>query len=133
MYYVGLDVHKKTISYCVKDVSGDVQSEGSLPATRSDLDRWMKTPSAAVDSGDGSHRFHRLDLRSSEAACGGTEGGASADAAVHRRSPSWAETANGSLVLFPNRNHGREASTRADRKDFVPTLLRSASGELLPS
>ena len=22
MYYVGLDVHKKTISYCVKDVSG---------------------------------------------------------------------------------------------------------------
>jgi hypothetical protein len=24
MFYVGLDVHKKTISYCVKDVSGNV-------------------------------------------------------------------------------------------------------------
>jgi transposase len=43
MYYVGLDVHKKTISYCVKNVSGSVHAEGSLHATRSDLDRWMKT------------------------------------------------------------------------------------------
>jgi transposase len=43
MYYIGLDVHKRTISYCVKDVSGRVCAEGSLPATRFDLDRWMKT------------------------------------------------------------------------------------------
>ena len=28
MNYIGLDVHKKTISYCVKDVSGRVQQEG---------------------------------------------------------------------------------------------------------
>jgi hypothetical protein len=28
MYYIGLDVHKKTISYCVKDASGRVQQEG---------------------------------------------------------------------------------------------------------
>lgn len=27
MYYVGLDVHKKTISYCVKDVRGTIHSE----------------------------------------------------------------------------------------------------------
>lgn len=26
MYYVGLDVHKKTISYCLKDGSGRIQS-----------------------------------------------------------------------------------------------------------
>jgi hypothetical protein len=25
IYYTGLDVHKKTISYCVKDVSGWIQ------------------------------------------------------------------------------------------------------------
>ena len=43
MYYVGLDVHKKTIHYCVKDVSGGIQAEGSLHARRSDLARWMKT------------------------------------------------------------------------------------------
>jgi len=43
MYYIGLDVHKRTISYCVKDMSVRVYAEGSLPATRFDLDRWMKT------------------------------------------------------------------------------------------
>src|ERR1700680_5223952 len=43
MYYVGRDVHKKTISYCVKDASGHIHLEGTIPATRMDLDRWMKT------------------------------------------------------------------------------------------
>ena len=43
MYYIGLDVHKRKISYCVKDSSGRVCAEGSLPATRFDLDHWMKT------------------------------------------------------------------------------------------
>ena len=43
MYYIGLDVHKKKISYCVKDVSGRVHAEGAIPATRTDLDLWMKT------------------------------------------------------------------------------------------
>src|SRR5258708_553932 len=43
MYYIGLDVHKRKISYCVKDSSGKVVAEGSLPATRLDLDLWMKT------------------------------------------------------------------------------------------
>ena len=43
MYYLGLDVHKRKISYCVKDSSGKVFAEGLLPATRLDLDLWMKT------------------------------------------------------------------------------------------
>src|SRR5882724_5916911 len=43
MYYIGLDVHKKTISYCVKDGNGRIYSEGSIPATRLTLDLWMKT------------------------------------------------------------------------------------------
>ena len=43
MYYIGLDVHKRKISYCVKDSSGKVFAEGLLPATRLDLDLWMKT------------------------------------------------------------------------------------------
>jgi len=29
MYYIGLDVHKRTISYCVKEVSGRIYAEGS--------------------------------------------------------------------------------------------------------
>jgi transposase len=43
MYYIGLDVHKRTISYCVKDGSGTMRGEGTIPATRFALDRWMKT------------------------------------------------------------------------------------------
>ena len=43
MYYIGLDVHKKTISYCVKDASGQVHQEGKIGATRRELDSWMKT------------------------------------------------------------------------------------------
>src|SRR5258708_221874 len=43
MNYIGLDVHKKTISYCVKDVSGRIQQEGKVGSNRRELDCWMKT------------------------------------------------------------------------------------------
>lgn len=43
MYYIGLDVHKRTISYCVKDAAGHVHSEGKIGSTRRDLDAWIKT------------------------------------------------------------------------------------------
>src|SRR5512142_2028222 len=43
MYYIGLDVHKKTISYCVKDASGQIHREGTIGATRNELDWWIKT------------------------------------------------------------------------------------------
>ena len=43
MYYIGLDVHKKTISYCIKDASGQVHREGTIGANRNELDWWMKT------------------------------------------------------------------------------------------
>jgi transposase len=43
MYYIGLDVHKRKINYCVKDSSGRIHSEGWIPATRFDLDHWMKS------------------------------------------------------------------------------------------
>src|SRR3982751_2850548 len=42
MYYIGLDVHKKTISYCIKEVSGHVYGQGTIGATRYELDRWME-------------------------------------------------------------------------------------------
>jgi len=43
MHFIGLDIHKKTISYCVKDVSGTVLSEGTVAATRAQLNEWMKS------------------------------------------------------------------------------------------
>ena len=43
MYYIGLDVHKRTISYCVKDAAGCVHMEGKIGSTRRELDAWIKT------------------------------------------------------------------------------------------
>jgi transposase len=43
MYYIGLDVHKKTISYCVKDAAGRVYQEGKIGSTRRELDAWIET------------------------------------------------------------------------------------------
>jgi hypothetical protein len=82
MYYIGLDVHKRTICYCVKDSRGAIHSEGSLSATRFDLDRWMKTLPQPWGS-DGSDHVHRLDLRSPQAPCSRPEGGSPFDAAGH--------------------------------------------------
>ncbi len=42
MYYFGRDVHEKTISYCVKDASGQVHQESKIGGTRHELDGWMK-------------------------------------------------------------------------------------------
>ncbi|HEV2522411.1 MAG TPA: IS110 family transposase [Candidatus Acidoferrales bacterium] len=42
MYYIGLDVHKRMISYCVEQGSGKIHAQGSIPATRLELDRWLK-------------------------------------------------------------------------------------------
>src|ERR1700685_1072576 len=43
MYFIGLDVHKKTISYCVKDAAGRVYQEGKIGSTRWELDEWIRT------------------------------------------------------------------------------------------
>ena len=43
MYFIGLDVHKKTISYCVKDAAGRVHKEGKIGSTRRELDGWIRT------------------------------------------------------------------------------------------
>jgi len=79
MYYIGLDVHKKTISYCVKDGSGRLgrrfDTRHAIDAGHGDEDA-----SPAVDSGHRTDHLHGLDLRSSQAACRISEGGASADA-----------------------------------------------------
>lgn len=43
MYYIGLDMHKKTISYCAKDASDQIHREGMIGATRNQLDAWIRT------------------------------------------------------------------------------------------
>jgi len=37
-HYIGLDIHKNTISFCIREADGTVQREGCIPATRQALD-----------------------------------------------------------------------------------------------
>jgi transposase len=43
LYFVGLDVHKQVIAYCVKTRSGEIVMEGKIPATRAALSEWVRT------------------------------------------------------------------------------------------
>jgi len=62
MYYIGLDVHKRTISYCVKDISGKIHAAGSISATRLDLDRWLRSLPQPWTAAMEATLFNRLDL-----------------------------------------------------------------------
>lgn len=39
-HYIGFDVHKKSVSYCVKTSDGVIVEEGKIPARRQDLCQW---------------------------------------------------------------------------------------------
>lgn len=41
IYYIGLDVHKKTIAYCIKTVSGQIVRQGTVGANRMALHQWL--------------------------------------------------------------------------------------------
>lgn len=43
LYFVGLDVHKQVIAFCVKTANGAIIAEGMIPATRTALNEWVKT------------------------------------------------------------------------------------------
>jgi transposase len=43
MYFIALDVHKKTISYCVRDAAGGVHQESKIGSSRRELDGWIRT------------------------------------------------------------------------------------------
>jgi len=41
VYYVGLDIHKKVIAYCIKESDGTIVVQGQIGATRKALRRWL--------------------------------------------------------------------------------------------
>ena|SRR5947209_3824797 len=40
-HYVGLDIHKKTISFCVRQTDGTILQEGTVAANCEALDEWL--------------------------------------------------------------------------------------------
>lgn len=43
LYYIGLDVHKKLIAFCVKDERGELIGRGTVESSRRALGEWVKT------------------------------------------------------------------------------------------
>ena len=82
-YYVGLDIHKKVIAYCVKKADGNVVDEGKIRASRSALTKWNDAE-ATMGGRYGSDSIHGLDLRFSLTPCKRTEGGPSFETSGHR-------------------------------------------------
>jgi hypothetical protein len=50
LHYIGFDVHKKTVSYCIKTAAGEIVEEGTLPAQRAALRQWAEPHCSAVSS-----------------------------------------------------------------------------------
>ena len=44
-HYIGFDVHKKTVSFCVKLADGTIIEEGRIASRGQDLERWAKSRS----------------------------------------------------------------------------------------
>jgi len=41
IYYIGLDIHKKTIAYCIKKIDGTLVRQGMVSAERKALRKWL--------------------------------------------------------------------------------------------
>ena len=42
IYYIGLDIHKKTIAYCIKRIDGALINQGTVSAERKALQKWLR-------------------------------------------------------------------------------------------
>ena len=77
IHYIGFDVHKKTIAYCVKTADGQIVDEGKVQAQRLELRQWAKRRQVAVARSDGGDAVQWLDLRHVETVCPGVGDGPS--------------------------------------------------------
>ena len=78
--YIGLDIHKKTISFCAKAQDGTILDEGTIPALRKTLLAWAQARPRPWIGAMEAMLFTGWILRSSEAVGAGVEGGTPADA-----------------------------------------------------
>ena len=71
IHYIGLDVHKKTISYCIKTAAGQIVEEGTLAAERSVLRSWAGSLEQPWHGAMEATTFSAsTDLRHTQAVCG---------------------------------------------------------------
>src|ERR1700730_4363587 len=101
-HYIGFDVHKKSVSYCVKCADGQIVEEGKLRATRQVLRQWAQ---------------QRPDLRYLEAVCCRVADGAPGDDESYWR------------VEEKERQAGRTQNRRSGAMQFAASVLRSSGGD----
>ena len=85
LHYIGFDVHKKTISFCVKTAAGEIVEEGSVLAQREVSAALGLRPAATVAGSAGGDPVQRLDLRHAEAVRRAVGDGASGEDESHQR------------------------------------------------
>ena len=78
IHYIGLDVHKKTISFCVKTADGQIVEEGR-PSGAHGVAALGSGSKASLAWRHGSHALQCLDLRHAQALCPATFHGPSGD------------------------------------------------------
>lgn len=83
-HYIGFDVHKKHIKFCVKVANGEIVEVGRLVAGRSALRLWAGARRYAWHGSHGSNSVQRLDLRYPEALRCQAGHGTPSDAEGHR-------------------------------------------------
>lgn len=59
MHCIGLDIHKREFSHCVKDGSGNLSAGGRIPATHFELDR----QAVRFFTSHNSNRYHGFRAR----------------------------------------------------------------------
>ena len=80
IFYVGMDVHKKTVAVCVKTREGEVVQDLTIDATRKALGAWAGSLDGPwVGAMEATRRTARvrvygMDLRFSQAARAGVKG-----------------------------------------------------------
>ena len=62
MNYAGLDIHKKSISCCVRQADGTIIQEGTITVQPAGPRRVGAATATAMDGRHGGHAVHRMDL-----------------------------------------------------------------------
>src|SRR5215467_6049549 len=115
-HYIGFDVHKKSISYCVKTADGTIVEESTLRATHLALREWAQKRREPWHGRDGSHAVQRMDLRYVETLRCRVANGASGDDEGDRR------------IQEEERQAGRAENRGPGALQSVASMLRGAGG-----
>ncbi len=79
-HYVGLDIHKKTISFCVRQSDGVILLECTIAGNSQAFRRMASSGTSALGSRHGSDDVYGLGLRPLAASLAAGEGGSSSNA-----------------------------------------------------